>query len=209
MRKFAWQDGYAAFSVSESQVGAVRQYIQQQGYSRRRHRGPGNLRPEWHKALRSQRDQYLPAVRRIDRPSQRRERFGQAARQGDRPFVLVVTSCAFERAARRQRLGAGPSQSGICEKDKRAAVHQLQSGPGHNESYNPARLRPSHEVQLAGRINLPSEGTCQSCCSPQKNPCFLEQSVYCLVVRLAVVPCRMVQAALFQRHRRIEFLETR
>ena len=30
LRKFAWQDGYAAFSVSESQVGAVRRYIQTQ-----------------------------------------------------------------------------------------------------------------------------------------------------------------------------------
>ncbi len=29
-RKFGWQDGYAAFTVSESQVAVVRQYIQQQ-----------------------------------------------------------------------------------------------------------------------------------------------------------------------------------
>jgi REP element-mobilizing transposase RayT len=27
LRKFGWQDGYAALSVSESQVGAMRQYI--------------------------------------------------------------------------------------------------------------------------------------------------------------------------------------
>jgi REP-associated tyrosine transposase len=30
LRKFGWQDGYAAFTVSESQIGVVRQYIQQQ-----------------------------------------------------------------------------------------------------------------------------------------------------------------------------------
>lgn len=30
MRKFGWQDGYAAFSVSESQVAPVRRYIQDQ-----------------------------------------------------------------------------------------------------------------------------------------------------------------------------------
>ncbi len=36
MRKFAWQDGYAAFSVSESRVDAVRRYIQQQ---EQHHRG--------------------------------------------------------------------------------------------------------------------------------------------------------------------------
>jgi putative transposase len=30
VRKFGWQDGYAAFSVSESQVDPVRQYIQGQ-----------------------------------------------------------------------------------------------------------------------------------------------------------------------------------
>lgn len=30
MRKFGWQEGYATFSVSESQVPAVRQYIQNQ-----------------------------------------------------------------------------------------------------------------------------------------------------------------------------------
>lgn len=29
-RKFGWQDGYAAFTVSESQVGAVRNYIREQ-----------------------------------------------------------------------------------------------------------------------------------------------------------------------------------
>lgn len=30
LHKFGWQDGYAAFTVSESQVTPVRQYIQQQ-----------------------------------------------------------------------------------------------------------------------------------------------------------------------------------
>lgn len=30
MRKFGWQDGYAAFSVSESQVGSVRRYVRDQ-----------------------------------------------------------------------------------------------------------------------------------------------------------------------------------
>ncbi len=30
LRKFGWQDGYAAFSVSESQVDAVRRYIREQ-----------------------------------------------------------------------------------------------------------------------------------------------------------------------------------
>ena len=30
MRKFGWQEGYAAFTVSESQVPAVREYIRQQ-----------------------------------------------------------------------------------------------------------------------------------------------------------------------------------
>ena len=30
LRKFGWQDGYAAFSVSESSVKAVRQYIRNQ-----------------------------------------------------------------------------------------------------------------------------------------------------------------------------------
>ena len=30
MRKFGWQDGYAAYSVSESQVDAVREYVQRQ-----------------------------------------------------------------------------------------------------------------------------------------------------------------------------------
>ncbi len=30
MRKFGWQEGYAAFTVSESQVPAVREYIQNQ-----------------------------------------------------------------------------------------------------------------------------------------------------------------------------------
>ena len=30
MRKFGWQEGYAAFSVSESQVPAVREYIRNQ-----------------------------------------------------------------------------------------------------------------------------------------------------------------------------------
>ena len=35
-RKFGWQDGYGAFSVSESQIGTVRQYIQQQ---EQHHRG--------------------------------------------------------------------------------------------------------------------------------------------------------------------------
>jgi REP element-mobilizing transposase RayT len=28
LRKFGWQDGYAAFSVSQSQIGSVRKYIQ-------------------------------------------------------------------------------------------------------------------------------------------------------------------------------------
>ena len=33
LRKFHWQDGYGAFSVSQSQAGAVRQYIaKQQGH---------------------------------------------------------------------------------------------------------------------------------------------------------------------------------
>jgi REP element-mobilizing transposase RayT len=36
MRKFGWQDGYAAFSVSESQIVAVRRYIQEQ---EQHHRG--------------------------------------------------------------------------------------------------------------------------------------------------------------------------
>jgi REP element-mobilizing transposase RayT len=36
MRKFAWQDGYAAFSVSESQVSALRRYIREQ---EQHHRG--------------------------------------------------------------------------------------------------------------------------------------------------------------------------
>ena len=36
LRKFGWQDGYAAFSVSESHVEAVRQYIQGQ---EQHHRG--------------------------------------------------------------------------------------------------------------------------------------------------------------------------
>jgi REP element-mobilizing transposase RayT len=30
MRKFGWQEGYAAFTVSESQVAAVREYIRNQ-----------------------------------------------------------------------------------------------------------------------------------------------------------------------------------
>ena len=30
MRKFGWQDGYAAFSVSESQVASVRRYVREQ-----------------------------------------------------------------------------------------------------------------------------------------------------------------------------------
>ena len=30
IRKFGWQEGYAAFSVSESQVPSVREYIQNQ-----------------------------------------------------------------------------------------------------------------------------------------------------------------------------------
>jgi hypothetical protein len=37
MRKFGWQDGYAAFSVSESQVEPVRGYIQNQENHHRRH----------------------------------------------------------------------------------------------------------------------------------------------------------------------------
>jgi REP element-mobilizing transposase RayT len=36
MRKFAWQDGYAAFSVSESQVGSVQRYIRTQKTHHRR-----------------------------------------------------------------------------------------------------------------------------------------------------------------------------
>jgi REP element-mobilizing transposase RayT len=36
MRKFGWQDGYAAFSVSESQVEPVRGYIQNQENHHRR-----------------------------------------------------------------------------------------------------------------------------------------------------------------------------
>src|SRR4051812_49687537 len=36
IRKFGWQDGYAAFSVSESRVAALRQYIREQ---ERHHRG--------------------------------------------------------------------------------------------------------------------------------------------------------------------------
>jgi REP element-mobilizing transposase RayT len=36
MRKFGWQDGYAAFTVSESQIGAVQQYIREQ---EQHHRG--------------------------------------------------------------------------------------------------------------------------------------------------------------------------
>ena len=34
--KFAWQTGYGAFSVSESQVGQVRRYIQNQAEHHRR-----------------------------------------------------------------------------------------------------------------------------------------------------------------------------
>ena len=36
MRKFGWQDGYAAFSVSESQVDPLRQYIRDQECHHRR-----------------------------------------------------------------------------------------------------------------------------------------------------------------------------
>ncbi len=36
MRKFGWQDGYAAFSVSESQIASVRRYIQDQKKHHRR-----------------------------------------------------------------------------------------------------------------------------------------------------------------------------
>lgn len=36
IRKFGWQDGYAAFSVSESQVPRVRKYIQSQPEHHRR-----------------------------------------------------------------------------------------------------------------------------------------------------------------------------
>jgi REP element-mobilizing transposase RayT len=36
MRKFGWQDGYAAFSVSESAVPSVRRYIQNQEHHHRR-----------------------------------------------------------------------------------------------------------------------------------------------------------------------------
>jgi REP element-mobilizing transposase RayT len=36
MRKFGWQDGYAAFSVSESQVAVLRRYIREQ---EQHHRG--------------------------------------------------------------------------------------------------------------------------------------------------------------------------
>jgi REP element-mobilizing transposase RayT len=37
MRKFGWQEGYAAFSVSESQVPAVREYIRNQEKHHRKH----------------------------------------------------------------------------------------------------------------------------------------------------------------------------
>ncbi len=36
MRKFGWQDGYAAFSVSESQIASVRRYIRDQEKHHRR-----------------------------------------------------------------------------------------------------------------------------------------------------------------------------
>jgi REP element-mobilizing transposase RayT len=44
MRKFGWQDGYAAFSVSESQVDPVRQYIQGQEAHHRRQSYQDELR---------------------------------------------------------------------------------------------------------------------------------------------------------------------
>lgn len=36
MTSFAWQDGYGAFTVSESQIAAVKEYIQQQAEHHRR-----------------------------------------------------------------------------------------------------------------------------------------------------------------------------
>jgi putative transposase len=36
LQKFGWQDGYAAFTVSESQIGSVRNYIRDQ---EQHHRG--------------------------------------------------------------------------------------------------------------------------------------------------------------------------
>jgi len=82
---------HAAVRTSGSRRLCERRHIQQQRCSRRRHRRRRNFRPKWHQALWPQRHPHLPAVRRIDRPSQRCQWFGQAARQIDRSLVLVVT----------------------------------------------------------------------------------------------------------------------
>lgn len=44
MRKFGWQDGYGAFSVSESQVASVRRYIRSQEAHHRRQSFQDELR---------------------------------------------------------------------------------------------------------------------------------------------------------------------
>jgi putative transposase len=44
MRKFGWQDGYGAFSVSESQIASVGRYIQSQERHHRRQSFQDELR---------------------------------------------------------------------------------------------------------------------------------------------------------------------
>jgi len=47
MRRFEWQDGYAALSVSQSRVGDVRAYIERQ----EEHHARRNFVDEWHEIL--------------------------------------------------------------------------------------------------------------------------------------------------------------
>jgi REP element-mobilizing transposase RayT len=44
LRKFGWQDGYSAFTVSESQIASVRRYIQHQEQHHRRQSYQDELR---------------------------------------------------------------------------------------------------------------------------------------------------------------------
>ena len=63
--KFAWQTGYGAFSVSESQIGHVRRYIRKQEEHHRRRTFQEELRDILSKHHIEFDERYLLALKRI------------------------------------------------------------------------------------------------------------------------------------------------